>query len=93
MVHVEVVYVDANNQCIQIPLTLEEPCTIEKALELSHIYTLHPETKELSFGIFSKPADLQTLVKDGARIEIYRPLTMDPKDKRRAKARALKKLK
>lgn len=91
MVKVEVIYVDANNTCIQIPLVMEDSCTVLKALELSNIYTLYPETKNLSVGIFSKPVDLDTLVKDGARIEIYRPLNMDPKEKRRREAHALKK--
>lgn len=34
-------------------------------------------------GVFGKPRQLSDLVAPGDRIELYRPLTMDPKDRRR----------
>ena len=37
-------------------------------------------------GVFSKLQDLDSVVRDGDRIEIYRPLIADPKDARRARA-------
>ena len=40
-----------------------------------------------AFGIFGKPARGDQLLRQGDRIEIYRPLAADPKEARRARAR------
>jgi hypothetical protein len=37
-------------------------------------------------GIYGKAVPARTIVRDGDRIEIYRPLRADPKDLRRARA-------
>ena len=39
------------------------------------------------FGIFGKPTGADALLKEGDRIEIYRPLLADPKTARRARAK------
>lgn len=38
-------------------------------------------------GIFSKPVALDALLQAGDRVEIYRPLLADPKERRRRKVR------
>jgi len=38
-------------------------------------------------GIFGKRVSLETRLADGDRVEIYRPLAMDPKESRRRRAR------
>jgi uncharacterized protein len=38
-------------------------------------------------GIFGEPCDRQAVPVDGDRIEIYRPLQSDPRDRRREKVR------
>jgi putative ubiquitin-RnfH superfamily antitoxin RatB of RatAB toxin-antitoxin module len=38
-------------------------------------------------GIFGKVVDPQTPLSDGDRVEIYRPLALDPKEARRRRAR------
>ncbi len=38
---------------------------------------------DLTFGIWNHPATLQTLLKPDDRVEIYRPLSVDPKRARR----------
>jgi putative ubiquitin-RnfH superfamily antitoxin RatB of RatAB toxin-antitoxin module len=38
-------------------------------------------------GIFSRRVTADDLLHDGDRVEIYRPLTLDPKDARRRRAR------
>jgi uncharacterized protein len=43
--------------------------------------------EELMVGIFSQRVSLDTAVNDGDRIEIYRPLIIDPKQARRNRAR------
>jgi len=39
-------------------------------------------------GIWSRPAAAHALVREGDRIELYRPLKADPKDMRRSRAKA-----
>ena len=38
-------------------------------------------------GIFGKRVTMETRLADGDRVEIYRPLAMDPKETRRRRAR------
>ena len=37
-------------------------------------------------GVFGKRVDLATRLADGDRVEIYRPLAIDPKERRRQRA-------
>ena len=43
--------------------------------------------KENSVGIFGEPATLETRLRDGDRVEVYRPLQIDPKEARRKRAK------
>jgi putative ubiquitin-RnfH superfamily antitoxin RatB of RatAB toxin-antitoxin module len=43
--------------------------------------------KEHSVGIFGEPAALDTRLRDGDRVEVYRPLQIDPKEARRKRAK------
>ena len=38
-------------------------------------------------GIFGEPASLDTRLNEGDRVEVYRPLTIDPKEARRRRAK------
>ena len=40
-----------------------------------------------AIGIFGKRVDPATPLADGDRVEIYRPLALDPKERRRSRAR------
>ncbi len=64
-------------------------CTLGQAIEVSgiraHINDL--EIGDHNVGIYARPASLGTVLTDGDRIEIYRPLTRDPKDMRRLRAK------
>ena len=59
----------------------------------SKIFNDFPEIdlNNLLLGIFSRRITIDTVVKEGDRIEIYRPLLIDPKEKRRLKAKRSKK--
>lgn len=83
MVRVEVVYVPKEKEAIQLTLALEEGATVGAALIASGIYDTHPETQNLPVGLFSKPIALEASLKSGDRLEIYRFLFADPKEKRR----------
>lgn len=87
MVKVELVYVAQDKTITQQHLNLTEGETVLGALIASGIFETHPETKDMLVGIFSKPVPLDTIVKDGDRLEIYRPLSLDPKEKRRLRAK------
>ena len=62
--------------------------TLQTAIEESGVLTAHPELQatELSVGVFSKLLPLDTPVHEGDRVEIYRPLVVDPKEARRHRA-------
>lgn len=62
--------------------------TIREAIEASGLLELEPELRNcrLDAGIWNRRASLDTAVSDGDRIEVYRPLTVDPKEARRLRA-------
>lgn len=90
MINVEVVYAKPDKQTL-LTVSLSENCTVAEAILQSGILTQFSELnlETLAVGIFSTPCALDRIVKNGDRIEIYRPLQHDPKEARRQ--RALKK--
>lgn len=73
---------------VELPLELAASATVATALESSGIFDLFPEIdrNHLSIGIFSKKAKLSDELSENDRIEIYRPLQVDPKQARRLRA-------
>jgi putative ubiquitin-RnfH superfamily antitoxin RatB of RatAB toxin-antitoxin module len=88
MVKVEIVYVTRDKHVVTRVVELESGATVADALEISGIGQDYPETRELPVGIFSKMTKRDRVVKQGDRIEIYRPLLIDPKEKRRQRAKS-----
>ncbi len=87
-VTVEVVYAGEYVQKL-IVVAVEEGASIEAVIEQSGILVLFPEidlTRQ-KVGVFSHPRLLTDTIKAGDRIEIYRPLKIDPMEARRAKAK------
>ncbi len=71
-----------------IALEVAAGTSIEQAIHLSGIMQRHPEI-DLSVnrvGLFGRRAALDTLLVAGDRVEIYRPLSIDPKTARRLRA-------
>jgi hypothetical protein len=87
MISVIVCYATPKKQ-VQIALSVEESCTVELAIKRSKIMEQFPEIKlaGIVVGIFSQRVKLDANLQEGDRIEIYRPLTIDPKEARRIKA-------
>lgn len=85
---VEVIYAAAKSQVLLF-LKVGEYCTVEKAIQLSGILKIFSEIdlQINELGIFSQKVPLNHPLQNGDRIEIYRPLLMDPKDSRRIKAK------
>lgn len=91
MLKVEVAYALPEKQSI-IELTVDEKATVEQAIMQSGLLVQFPEIdlSTAKIGIFSQAAQLEDGLHDGDRIEIYRPLTIDPMQKRRIKAQQQK---
>jgi putative ubiquitin-RnfH superfamily antitoxin RatB of RatAB toxin-antitoxin module len=62
--------------------------SVRVAIEASGLLSTVPELagKPLDVGIFGRCCRLEDPVRDGDRIEVYRPLTADPKVARRRRA-------
>ena len=72
-----------------VEVTVPAGATIEDAIRLSGVLARFAEI-DLSrnrVGIYGEAAHLQDPVHDGDRVEIYRPLQVDPKEIRRRRAR------
>jgi putative ubiquitin-RnfH superfamily antitoxin RatB of RatAB toxin-antitoxin module len=68
---------------------LPEGSTIQDAINKSGILKQFPDIdlEKQKVGIYTKLSKLDTVLSDGDRVEIYRPITCDPKTvPRRAKA-------
>jgi len=71
-----------------LSVELPDGATVKDAIERSGILQQFPEIdlEQQKVGIFSKLTKLDAALADGDRIEIYRPITCDPKTvKRKAK--------
>jgi putative ubiquitin-RnfH superfamily antitoxin RatB of RatAB toxin-antitoxin module len=70
-------------------LRVSEGTSIEAALRgCAEFAAMLPRLAELRIGIWGRVKPLQTLLRDRDRIEVYRPLTVDPKEARRLRYRA-----
>jgi putative ubiquitin-RnfH superfamily antitoxin RatB of RatAB toxin-antitoxin module len=86
-IQVEVAYATLKAQVIR-KLILAPGTSIEQAIRRSGLLQEFPEI-DLTInrvGIFAALARLSDKVRDGDRIEIYRPLIADPKEARRRRA-------
>ena len=70
-------------------LEVREGTTIAGAIAVSQVLTRFPEIDlaRNKLGLFGKLKPADTVVRDGDRIEIYRPLQADPMESRRRRAR------
>lgn len=88
LISVQVVYATLKRQAI-LSVNVLRHATIEMVIKQSGILDLFPELDltTMKVGIFSEKRLLTDHVSAGDRIEIYRPLIIDPKEARRAKAK------
>jgi putative ubiquitin-RnfH superfamily antitoxin RatB of RatAB toxin-antitoxin module len=84
---VEIAYATPARQVI-IPVEIEPGTTATQAIALSAMVEQFPELDltRATIGIFGQVCPLNTLLKQGDRVEIYRPLLCDPKQARRNRA-------
>jgi len=95
-INVEVAYATPKKQIIRA-VNVDAGTTLGAAIVQSGIMMdfldLELELEEAKVGIFGKAAAMTTVLSDGDRVEIYRPLIADPKEVRRKRAAEGKKMK
>ena len=87
-INVELIYIEPNSQN-SLKLDVSKGTNIEQAIQLSGLLERFPgiDLNINKVGIFSKIQELDTVLRCGDRIEIYRPLAADPKEARRQRAK------
>jgi len=87
MIRVEVVYALPGEQPL-VALVLPEGTIVQQAIERSGLLSRFPDIDpaRAKVGIFGRVTPADTELRDGDRVEIYRPLQADPKDARRTRA-------
>jgi uncharacterized protein len=71
------------------PMDLPDGATVGDALDAARQQAAGAEVPwDADVGIFGELCDRATVPREGDRIEIYRPLRLDPKESRRARAKA-----
>ena len=86
-INVEVAYATPEKQVIRA-VNVDAGTTIGAAIVQSGIMMDFPELEleGAAVGLFGKAAAMTTVLSDGERVEIYRPLIADPKEVRRKRA-------
>jgi hypothetical protein len=85
---VEVVYADPQRQILR-KVEIAANSSVTAAILASAIGDELPAGfQPAGIGIFGRLVTPATLLRDGDRVELYRPLLADPKDSRRKRARS-----
>jgi len=71
-----------------VELELEEGATVDDALRAARAAEFFAGTAptQLRAGIWGRACAADTALREGDRVEVYRPLEADPKEMRRARA-------
>lgn len=88
-IHVELVYAAAPHQLWRLTLQLPAGATVVDALRDSGwVQRLGPDMLDgLAVSVWNRTCPPHTVLRDGDRIELSRPLTVDPKEARRQRYR------
>lgn len=88
MIRVEVAFANSQRQYLVL-LEVESGSTLQSVIDRSGVLTEFPEIdfERHKVGIFSQQKNLYDTVQSGDRIEIYRPLQVDPKVIRKLRAK------
>jgi len=86
-INVEVAYALPQKQLI-LPVNVDLGTTVGGAIVQSGIMMEFPDLdlEHSDVGIFGKASKMETVLQEGDRVEIYRPLIADPKEVRRKRA-------
>lgn len=87
-IDVEVAYVAPGIQFLRA-LKLGVPASVADAIRESRVEAeCGIDAMRLDVGIWSRPAARAALLRQGDRVELYRPLAIDPKEARRKRAKS-----
>ncbi|MEW9796662.1 RnfH family protein [Alteromonas sp. CYL-A6] len=91
LIRVEVAYALPTQQSI-IEVAIAEGATVDDAIQASNITDIYPDIdlNTAKTGIWSRAVKRTETLKDGDRVEIYRPLIADPKEVRKRRAEKAK---
>lgn len=91
MIQIKVIYATSEQQT-ELPLSVAANCTVAQAIRRSGMLEQFPELNfaEMTVGIYGRKVALDASLCDGDRVEIYRPLEIDPKEARRLRAKSAK---
>lgn len=82
--HVEVVYCPQPGVVDRRSLSVEPGTTVLQALRANGVLDRHGLSLDgLRIGVWCREQALDSTLRDRDRVEIYRPLTVDPKEARR----------
>jgi uncharacterized protein len=84
---IEIVYARPEAQIVEV-VTLPRGATVRDALVASGILERFPEidVAKTAFGVYGMRVSLDAVLSEDDRVEIYRPLKVDPKEARRRRA-------
>jgi putative ubiquitin-RnfH superfamily antitoxin RatB of RatAB toxin-antitoxin module len=88
-IRVEVVYAQGK-EVDAVTVRLAAGASVQDALAASGIAARHTGIDLSAVGIFGRRVELEARLADGDRVEVYRPLVLDPKEQRRRRARRTK---
>jgi len=76
-------------EAFEVDVELAAPACAWDAVRASGVLERWPElaSGEPNLGIWGRAADAATALRDGDRVELYRPLAADPQEARRRRAR------
>lgn len=88
---VEVLYCPAPGVADRVALQLPQGSCLQDAVDASGLCLRHAlEAATLKVGIWGRVQPPQTLLRDQDRVELYRPLRVDPKEARRLRYKRAK---
>lgn len=86
MVNVELIYINDESTTYHKHLNVVKGASVAEVIASATLYEQFPETRAYSVGIYSKLVTLETIVKEGDRVEVYRPLLAHPMERRRLRS-------
>ncbi|MFK7794342.1 MAG: RnfH family protein [Gammaproteobacteria bacterium] len=86
--NIQVLYINQNIQSL-VNTEVPEGVSVKQAIKKSGLLDKHPDISldKNQVGVFGELASLETVLHEGDRVEIYRPLSMDPMEARRLRAK------
>ncbi len=68
-------------------IDIDEGASVSDVIRISKLAQAFPEQDlaAMQAGVWGRPVERDQLVRDGDRVELYRPLLVDPKEARRLK--------